>query len=401
MSRPTGDWKGKTTVMGKTLGRAQGPTKVGNVPLATSKFFDGRGIRKPDVRSSALACLEECPRKFLYTYRFGLRPKGYESALTLGSLCHTVMQNLFLGKTEAEAVQAAVASRVVEEERLAGAANDAGFVGGKDLTALLKQLQEDCHKACAMAVTLWRMRPFDTERWQVLRDPTGEPLVESKFKVKWPGLTRPIVCKPDLVLEDTNIEEGPSLTLPDFPGGSRRAWIVDYKTTGTSPRVVANATLLSPQMQIYRLALKVTLDHWHKQGLAPQSEIVGSIHVIMLKPGIKFLPDKESWEEHIQRLIKWYEDKEAKDPQNPPIVLDFDRFGPRYMPTELHGRLKQFCRAAHSAPDVDRFYRGGGSTCTKFNKSCPYLPLCVANPASWPSLVQEHYDTRFREDEET
>jgi len=384
------------TVFGRKFGREPLHSLLGGlVPQETTKFFKESGIKRPPCRSSSMSTLEECPRKFLYRDRLGIQPRGYASALNLGGMTHTVMQNLFLGRSGTDAVAAAHAVAQEEAARLKEAANEAGFVGGQDLDTVLQKLTEDCHKACAMAITLWNLHPFDTNRWAVLKDPADVPMVEVLLKVKWPGLARiPIICQPDLVLEDVYRDEDEVVTV----GDARRIWLVDYKTTSISPKVRAAATSISPQMLLYRMALKVTLDYWTKEKLAPPSEVVGCIHVIMQKPGIKMCKKYGNFSNYLDHVVKWYKNRDAERPDDPPIVLDYDRFSGGYMPTELLLRLHQYRAASTSGPSIDRFYRAGGHVCTTFNSTCPYLPLCVSHPGSWPSLVKERYEIRFRKD---
>jgi len=180
-------------------------------------------------------------------------------------------------------------------------------------------------------------------------------------------------------------------------------WIVDFKTTSFDPRIRCIPTRISPQLALYRFCLQAHLDAWAEQGLMPARKVVGSIHAVIKKPTIKYCPDtkdKGGFHCYIERLIQWYKDAEAKDPNNPPVVRDPNRFARGPMTREFWGRLQHYCKLAMSEPNFDTFYRAGEGACLKYNRLCPYMLLCNSAPAMWPDIIRTHYDIRFREDEE-
>lgn len=357
------------------------------VPPEVVKFF--KEIRRPLIRSTSLATLDECPRKFLYVNKLGIQPRAYQGALTMGTIVHKILECLFLGQTEAEAMSAAQSILAKETQKLVDSTDKAGFLpSGKSLEKVLRGAEEDYHKARTTALVFWKFVPFDPSEYEVLRTPDGDPVVEMVLEAKYPGLSRSARTPCDLALirKDTG-----------------DVWIVDYKTTSFDPRVQAIPTKMSPQIALYRLVLQTHLDAWHELEGAPKRRVVGSIHAFIKKPGIKFCPDtrdKAGFSAYVERLVQWYKDLEAKDPSNPPMVLDYNRFGKPLMTAELWGRLKQFCRAAYASPNIDHFYRVGDKVCLKWNKVCPYIHLCNSDPSMWPDLVELKYIISFREDEE-
>ncbi len=356
-----------------------------SVPKETVDFFTD--IRKPLLRSTPLVVLDSCPRKFLYAFRLGIQPRTYEGALQTGTIVHKMLEVLFLGKEEGDAMLTAERILAKEQTRLIEVVDKMGFVGGKPLEKVLSQLEQDYHKARAMALTFWRTTPFDPDQYEVLHDPEGTPMVEVTLDLKYPGLSRPIRTPCDLAL---------------IHRGTGGVWIVDYKTSSYSPKKRGATTRFSTQMGLYRLGLQTTLDKWHEDGLAPKRTVTGSIHALIQTPGIRYCPDtkdEDGFHSYIERMIKWYKDKEAADPNDPPMALDPHRFTGPVVSRELWGRLKQYCKASQASPNADTFYRNDGA-CFQYNKLCPYSDLCNSAPAMWPGLIRDKFDIRFREDEE-
>lgn len=377
-----------STVKARTVQLAHEGGKMGwNVPPSTVEFF--KDIRRPMIRSTALQVLDECPRKFLYESKLGIRSKDYQAPLTMGTIVHKVLESLFLGQTEAESQEVAKSILSKEQQKLMGAASPAGFLpSGKSLESVLKSLEEDYHKARAIALVFWDFVPFDPNKYEVLRNPDGVPMVEVILECNYPGISRTIRGPCDLALVEKETGE---------------VWIVDYKTTSMDPKIRAIPTKISVQLSLYRLLLQSHIDAWAEAGIAPERKVVGSIHAIIKKPGIKYCPDtkdKEGFHSYIQRLVKWYSDYDEKNPKSPAMILDPNRFSTKLMTQELFGRLKQFCKASYASPNIDHFYRAGGSACLSFNRVCPYIALCNSDPAMWPDLIDSRYTLGFREDEE-
>lgn len=354
------------------------------VPDTTLKFF--KDIRKPLIRSTPLTVLEHCPRKFLYEYKLGIKPRRYASALTMGTIVHKVLEALFTGQSPTEALTVCQRLLAKEQQRLIDDAGPDGFLStGETLDTVLKKLEEDYHKARATGLVFWQSVPFKSEEWEILRTPDNEKMIEMVLECEYPGLNRPLRCPCDLALLHKETGE---------------VWIVDYKTTSFDPKKRAIPTKIGVQMKLYRLALQSHLDAWAEAGLAPKRTVAGSMHAIIKKPGIKFCKKDANFEAYIERLVKWYKDADAKDPLNPPLILDPNRFSGPLMTRELWGRLKQYCKAANAQPNVDHFYRAGESACLQYNQVCPYMSLCNSDPVMWPDLVRQQYQISFREDEE-
>lgn len=376
--------KCRSGMSGTQVGGPGSPKMGTEVPESTVKFF--KDVRKPLIRSSPLSCLEHCPRKFLYEYKLGIKPRRYESALTMGTIVHKVLEALFTGQPPTEALSVCERLLAKEQQRLVNDAGSDGFLStGESLESVLKKLDEDYQKARATGLVFWQFVPFNSEEWEVLRTPDNEPMIEVILECEYPGLNRPIRCPCDLAL---------------LHKATGEVWIIDYKTTSFDPKKRAIPTQISAQLKLYRLNLQSHLDSWAKAGLAPKRNVVGSMHAIIKKPGIKFCKKDANFEAYIERLVQWYKDKDEADPDNPPLILDPNRFTGPLMSRELWGRLKQYCKAANAQPNIDHFYRAGESACLQYNKICPFMKLCNSCPSMWPDLVEQQYQITFREDGE-
>lgn len=371
----------KCTAKVQTVYQSHGVTPLGMVPKSTADFFTD--IRRPPVRSTGLDLLDTCPRKFLYQCKLGINTRAYESPLVLGQMVHSILEGLFLGFTEEQALNASALHMQKEFDRLTQAADPAGMIAGEDVASMLKQLDEDYHKARAMALVFWRDHPFDSSKWEILQAPDGTRMAEVLLEVKYPGLSVPLRSPCDLVL--VNKETG-------------GVWIVDFKTTSLNPRTYAIKTRFSAQLQLYRIVLQAHLESWDRG-----ENVEGSWHAVLKKPTIKYCPktkDKDGFNHYIGRVVKWYAEQREKDPKNPPTILDPNTFQRPVVTQEFMGRLKQFVKASWASPSIDHFYRCD-KACLNFNKPCRYMQLCNSDPALWPHLIRDHYDIRFREDEET
>lgn len=368
----------------------------------------GMESRKPPIRSTPLATLDECARKFMYVSRLGISPKTVERPLGLGSILHLTLSALFQGLSETEAFAVAEAAVRRDQEKMMGWADPAGYLpDGQDLKAALEDLDEDYHKARAMAIVFWRNKAFDTKKWDILTAPDGTKMVEVIISVNVKGLSRPVRTTCDLAL--VNKDNG-------------EVWIVDFKSTSFDPMKRAQPTRFSPQLALYRIGLQMALDHWALEylnkdrppGTKPVEvltesarkgmlRVVGSFHAIIQKPGIKYCPktkDKGGFGEYIVRLVEWYKEKETNNPNHPPMILDPNRFGKPIMTREFWRRLINYCVAADIEPHPDLFPKAGEGACFKYNRVCPFMPLCVSDEAMWPGIIRDFYTIRFREDEE-
>lgn len=354
-------------------------------PRSLDEFF--KDVRISPIRSSGIKEFEHCPRKFLYTYKLGIKPRTYQPALHIGNVLHLVLQSLFMGKSQTEALDAAKQYFHRYCNQLLSDADEAGFTPqGKSIEGVVKSAEEDYHKARAMAVAFMSFKPFDWKKWHILYTPDGTPCVELLLEAKVKGVSVPIIAPCDLALVKV---------------GTREVWIVDHKTTSIDTLARAKSIKISPQVALYRLVLQCHLDQWGEQSKEHKGlRVCGSIHNIIKKPTIKYCKKDKSFEDYINRVTEWYKEKHKDDPSHSPILQPETCFTEPTMTKELYLRLRQQARASRAAPDLDRFYRAGDYACHQFNTVCPFIDLCDSDPVMWPDIIRTRFDIKFREDED-
>lgn len=354
-----------------------------DVPSSVTDYFvtkvGGDGYKNPPIRSSAIHIFETCPRKFLLEERLGLKGRGYEGALGRGDIYHQFRAHLLKGTPMPQAIRDvqrtmdATASRLVE---LAGPS--AMLPGGKDLKSILRAAEDDFEVAQAMAECSWALYPLDFNRWEILRHPeTGEPLIETTVRFN-SELYGEVVVQFDAVLLDKQKNE---------------VWISDDKTTRLSPRTFAMSKSFDIQIRLYRWALDKLLSYEK----TPQPPIVGAVHNVIRVPTIR-QTQKETFEQYVGRLKLWYQTKAVEQPDDPPIIQSWARFGEPVESAEFQNIMLQQVVRSGVLPVLDQYPRHSGS-CFKYDRACPFLELCCSDESQWPSIVDARFDIRFRDDE--
>lgn len=375
---------GKRTVLGP----------AGHVPESLQQLL--KGYYRLPIRSSSMATFEHCPRKFLYESKLCLRPRLKGAALDGGDLFHTVMAALWTGHSEEESIQIGRAKAAQKVRELHEMTSLAGLLpNGRDASTVIQERAILFDKTVAMAMAYWSAQPFSPEKWSILTAPNGRPMVEVILEARIPGVSSPLRGPCDLILRSL-VDHG------IWHAGD--VVVVDFKTTATDPITRAKSAVLSPQMQIYRLLVQANMDAWAvKYPEYSKLCVAGGIFGIVGRTGIKYCPDgvdKAGYAAYIDRVKKWYADKEEKDPTAPPWATMSDRFRGPTVPREFWLRLKQHAAANRATPNLARFYRAGDHACTTFNSVCPYHPLCTSDFAAWPALIEDRYVLERREDSE-
>jgi hypothetical protein len=370
----------------KGMQHVSGESKFGvGRPKCLDEFF--KDIRISPIRSTGIKTFEHCPRKFLYTNKLGISPRNYQPALHIGNVLHLVLQAMFMGKPQDEALEAAHQYFHKFCNELLATADDAGFTpNGKSIEGVINEANEDYHKARAMAAAFMTFKPFDWSKWDLLHAPDDTPCVELLLEAKVKGIPVPIVAPCDLAL---------------VKKGTKEVWIVDHKTTSVDTLARAKSVKISPQIALYRLVLQCHIDAWAEEHEKYRGmRVVGSIHNIVKKPTIKFCKKDKDFKAYIERVVEWYKEKHAENPDHSPILQPQTYFSEPTLTKELYMRIRQQARAARAAPNLDRFYRAGDYACHEFNSVCPFIDLCDSSPVMWPDIVRTRFDIKFREDEE-
>jgi len=326
----------------------------------------------------------------MYLYKLGLCPQEYVASLSIGRVFHLVLQALFSGASQDKARQAANKTLNRMSNEILASADSAGFTpSGKVAAAVIQTMEDDFHKARAMALAFMQFVPFNWDDWEILETPDGLSCVELKLEAKVRGVSVPIISPCDLALVKKSTGE---------------VWIVDHKTTSMKTLARARSVRISSQIALYRLVLQCHLDAWAESSPGyPSRRVVGSIHNIVKKPTIKYCPktkDKDGFSHYIGRVHQWYKDEHAKDAENSPILQTATVFRDPVLSKELYLRLQQQARASRTHPNLERFFRAGDYACHSFNSECPFSGLCSRDLITWEDEISRRFQIKFREDEE-
>lgn len=363
-----------STILGATFEGYGGE----DAPDAADQIAPGLGselglkVLKPRIRSSAVATLHDCPRKFLYECRLGLKPRGFSPALETGTVYHLIMAALYAGQPETRAGEAAAQYAEKLAESLEDSADEGGFLpGGMSIEKAIEDSCQACQLGQAMAIANWRDCPFPADEWDVL---AVEKLID--IDLKSPRIPAPIRVRLDLLLKHRE---------------TKLCWITDHKTTSKSPTQRAAALLYDFQSHLYRIGATFAF---------PNEEIAGILHNITQKPTIRYCGKDPNYEHYIKRVQEWYGRQSHDRPADPPIIRSRVHFKGTVLPRELHLQLREASRACRAKPDLEVFHRNSSACLGRYGSLCPHLTLCSMPPMIWCELIPGKYQVRDRDAED-
>lgn len=345
-------------------------------PRTTWWKRNGLDVLRPPLRSSAWAVWRECPRKFFFSERLGLRSKGsYSSALTVGTILHSLMEEAIkVGQSKIVADTAARLTREAQDKIMQDVDEATGLLpNGRTAIDVRAQIEKDGSMALALAAALLRAYPVEKllEKYEVLT-------VERPYIVKVEGMARQLVVKPDLLLRHRT---------------TAFVWILDYKTTSLSPQVRAATMPFEFQPRYYAWVLHLALN----PGLTEEKcgyRIGGFIHNIIRKPTIR-QKQSESYDQYTQRVTEWYAEQSTLNPNDPPIISSSVPMKYPYLSEDVLVQIYELNRASSIYPDMARFYRCESACFGKFgNSPCPFLKLCRSEhnlSYDWPAMLATDY----------
>jgi len=350
------------------------------VPRLRRTFWAGPpriNVGSPPVRSSSVRQFRRCKRAFMFHDRLGLIPRGaYSSALFIGRVFHALLEAFYQG--------GAVANfGTMTARRIDGALNrikkDADPSGllpdGRAFIEVAEEVRKDAQLACAMAVEL----AYRIPREQLL-NAHDIVSVEQVYSVRIPGISAPLVVQPDLVLRHR---------------ATGALWIPDHKTTSHSPSMRAMSLPFEFQPRYYKYVVWA----WHQARGEPVT-IGGCLHNIIRKPTIHVNKRRgEVFEQYIQRVHEWYDEKNRLNPTDPPIsISSVPHVGP-ILTEDLLATIHQVALASRARLDLARF-TDNDQACLDWNRACPYLPLCRAAAMNrvrdWPTIIRRDSRQDFR-----
>lgn len=344
----------------------------------------GHKIYKPLVHSTNTKTHLECPRKFYFRERLGLRRRGlYSAGLHRGQVFHMVAAMLFENKTAQQAYQAVRALMLMAQHDLRDSAHPTSHLlpSGKPVETVCEDIEVDTWKAYTMARVFYKKWPPDVERFKILA-------VERKGLMTVSGVSRPVSYQLDLVLSER---------------GTKNIWIMDHKVTSGKPWDMVHALRFELQSHLYRLGA------WAE---FPHNPVRGMIHNVIKIPGIKYCPKTKDKPEdgginhYLERVVEWYEKGEAEADlggmKQAPLVQSEVLFLEDRPPRDMMLNLRRASIAANRVPRLSDYPRCGNNyTCVGFagQMPCEYLPLCATESRrDWRSrilageFIQRHRD---------
>lgn len=337
----------------------------------------GLQARRVPCRSSYAKVLSECPRKFLWQVRYGLRPKGYMPlALSVGTFYHHLMERA-ITHGGVEALQFGAALVEESDKMIRQDADDMGVLPNGNTVESALAMQE---QAFSLARVVFEVSSERFLRAPFLIEKPWTPLyVESPMQVTVKGIGAPLRCKPDCVYRS-----------PD----GKSFLIVNHKTTGMQPAYLSVS---------WRWNLQVAIEHACVWALHPDAASVEYCHNVVRVPSIRF-PTKANptWDTYLSSCRDWYAREAERDPTKPPILQSLLRLPTAPWDREVRRRARVLSECCNGASlSLARYYRQESACAGKFcNSLCPYLALCSADPLDYDQIVQDRYVQHFREDDE-
>jgi hypothetical protein len=328
----------------------------------------GLEVYRPEVRSSCAKVFHECPRKFMYEYRWGLKRKGdYFSALQIGIDTHEVLSELYAGVV-VDKYPEWVARKVREQwDRLDTVVDEkTGLLpNGRSVVDVRETIRKDAVLAMALAKQLVTAYPPDRmlQKYDLLK-------IEEPYVLRIEGIPAPIAVELDMLLRHKETKE---------------LWVVDHKTTSLSPLMRAQTLPFEFQARLYQWVLKLA---------RPNEKIGGYIHNIIQKPGIR-VGKNETYDSYIEKRVpEWYAERFELHSDDPPIIQSLVPAPRHFCPEELLLQVLELAKACSSMTSWFRFPRREANCMGKFgNQPCPYLPLCrVENGhgGQFPPILEQY-----------
>lgn len=330
-------------------------------------------------RASNYDTLCECPRKFMLSVRFGLRPKTYQPALFTGEIYHRTLAFLQSGLTFDQSRTQVEEYWHREEEKVADCASEAGFLpNGQDVQSALNQLDKDFTLGIAMAKWTWEYAPWDPQRWEVLS--VEELLILNGFR----DVPNATAIKLDSLLLDKK---------------SATVWIGEHKTTSFDTAQRSSVLLYEFQPWLYTRVFKSWFSEHGHSLLAQRLLTFGGIkHGLIKKPGIR-LKKNQTWTEFVQelhdRLSSDQKDwdtaqaRQGKMTSGPPFLRSTIPSG-RSSSLENEKNFQNLSSATRCVITPQKFPRCSAS-CFHWNTPCKYLRICKSPKTDWKALVRDHY----------
>ncbi len=333
-------------------------------------------VYAPPLRKSAIQDLYTCSRMYLLRDRLGLVPNEYARAPSIGSMFHLAIAAYLRGGSLEEA-SAAVSAFVDEEVARVTEGVTANPDDTRDIEEMAASIEDDSSIATAMAAAFWDSYHGVVEKFRPVA-------VERKIVVVDPITNAKIAGTVDLLLHDPR---------------HNHYLLVDHKTTSKPPKHYSRGLGFDLQCRMYRYLVSLAFAQDQLPGV-PELPVRGMIHNVVQKATIK-LKQRQEIDDYLQEVREWYsatgrhEKRQDTIADSPPIVSVLTAFGGPPLDNELRTVLERSSWSASCAPTLCNFPRDGavrGVCRNLYNRLCPYLTLCEAEPREYERIVASgHY----------
>lgn len=348
------------------------------------------------VRQSHVNCFQECPRKFLFKYRFGLVPKSWVNtpAADVGVFAHIFYTSWLEGVTDEVAMK-----RATDEADMITLAYEQATKGplAQDPASFRVSIEKRLLQARAMV---------DVYKDITVRDTTKRVIhVEEEVVVTSPHLRTKIGGRIDAILEDVK---------------TGALWLYDFKTTIESLHEFQATLRWSPQVWLYRAL--VTAKY-------PDRAVAGFIHPMMKRPQIvmsgedrdfelyehtftkgkrkgetemrkTFTNENPRYENYLARVRRKilaqgeYQLEAADRIKDPWVLTSHLHFhgGNGIGSMEFQALIHQVAKASKAGTQLWRYPRANKNVCMPLKGSpCEFLRFCSKASAEWKHERKNHY----------
>ena len=332
--------------------------------------------KRPPIRSSSIRAYTECPRKFLFGVRWGLKPNYINSpALTVGNCFHALFEYALKTTTKESALIRGAEWCGEEVAKLEDLADVHGLLpDGTQIELQVAKHEQAFSLAQAMFEVSYELffksALMVSGGWEVL-----DVEIPLQVNVRNPSAT--LRCKPDALL--IRPRDGAMC-------------VMDHKTTGKSARSLTHSLTFHPQVWLTHICLKA---------LFPDCPEIHYVHNIIQKPTIKY-PSRNNptYEQYVESCKTWYETK-GKDPETCAMLQNHILFLNSPWSDEVQKALQLVSSASRGGKDWDNYTRNADACMGPFgSRKCAYFDLCHSHPLEWEQTIKKKFTAVSREDEE-
>jgi|GEM_PF-2670817 len=344
------------------------------------------------IHQSSLILWKKCPRKGFFRYRLGLVQKKapVKEAAQLGQIVHKLLE---VGPGNENSVRQWAMETVAE--------HIAAVEKGEDLLGQSLQAIQATEKNFNTAV-----------------------MMASVFHEQYPENSNlETLCSEEYIADFFEMDSGVYWLAGTLDRGLRLKtdgtyWIKDFKTTTKDPDVKLAGYLWGPQLRMYRLLFLTYLRRTIDPEALPKGFIVNLIQAPTIRMGLmdrdwimeekvltrgprkgqtvseKVYDGEPKFENYLKRCKEWYAENKEGRPIRSFMMPFVEPLVPRSFElalAEVSMWQKANCRKSLSEL-AEKFYPDvTGTSCSDFQSTCEYYPLCQRECVSWGHVIADQY----------